>query len=280
MEYEITQQQIDQYRLHLLREEYAAYTAEKYIRDIRRFAVWLGAQPAKKERAAEWKDCLLKAGYAPVTVNSMLSALNGFFHFLGWDVLRVKFLKIQRRMFREPAKELSRHEYNRLFQTASRGGKGRLALLMETICATGIRVSEVRYITVEAVRARRSEVALKGKMRTILLPGRLCRKLLDYAKRAGIEQGEIFLTSKGKGLTRGQICSEMKALCEKSGVEASKVYPHNLRHLFARAFYRVTRDVVQLADVLGHSNVETTRIYLISTGSEHERQLERLGLVT
>ena len=219
------------------------------------------------------------AGLRPRTVNAMLIALNRFFAFLGWQDCRVKLLKVQRRLFRSAEKDLSREEYLRLIETAQAEGKERLALLMETICATGIRVSEVQYITVEAARQGRAEISLKGKIRTILLPGKLCRKLLKYAKRQKTASGEIFLTRNGTGLSRRQIWAEMKAICRAAGVAASKVFPHNLRHLFARTFYRVTRDVAKLADVLGHSSIETTRIYLISTGAEHLRQLGRLQLI-
>ena len=174
---------------------------------------------------------------------------------------------------------MTREDYGRLLSTAEGMGKTRLALLMETICATGIRVSEVKYITLEALRAGRAEISLKGKVRTILIPGKLCRKLERYAKKQNIATGEIFRTRRGKGLSRRQIWAEMKALCARAGVAASKVFPHNLRHLFARTFYRASRDVAQLADVLGHSSIETTRIYLLSTGANHTRQLERLGLI-
>ena len=196
----------------------------------------------------------------------------------GLGGLPVKALRLQRRVFRDQSRELTREEYGRLLAAAD--GKPRLALLMETICSTGIRVSEVQYITVEAAREGRADISLKGKIRTILLPGKLCRKLLKYAKQQKTASGEIFLTRSGKGLTRRQIWAEMKALCVKAGVERSKVFPHNLRHLFACAFYRVTRDIARLSDVLGHSSIETTRIYLISTGAEHARALDRLGLVS
>ena len=197
-----------------------------------------------------------------------------------WPECRAKYLKIQRKMFRSPEKELTKTEYLRLLETADALGKARLGLLIETICATGIRVSEVKYITVEAVRAGCTDIALKGKIRTILLPRKLCRKLQKYAKKQKITSGEIFLTRSGKGISRRQIWAEMKALCKKAGVAATKVFPHNLRHLFARTFYRACRDVAKLADVLGHSSIETTRIYLISTGIEHARQIERLGLIS
>lgn len=238
------------------------------------------AIPVDKEASTGWKTHLAKAGYAPATINAMLSSLNGFFEFLGWEECRVKFLKIQRRAFREQEKELSRTEYERLLKTASQNGNSRLALLLETICATGIRVSEVRYITVETLSRRRADISLKGKIRTILLPGKLCKKLRDYARKQNITTGEIFITRKGTGMSRCQIWREMKKLCGKAGVNPSKVFPHNLRHLFARTFYKVCRDIVKLADVLGHSSIETTRIYLMSTGETHARQMEKLGLVS
>ena len=218
-------------------------------------------------------------GYSTSTVNSMLSALNSFLEFMGWTQCRVKLLRIQRTPFRKQERELQQKEYERLKRAAGRKGKERLTLLMETICGTGIRVSEVRYITVEAARGRKAEIFLKGKVRVILLPDKLCQKLLRYAKRLGISEGEIFVTRSGKGLSRQYIWQEMKKLCKDAHVEASKVYPHNLRHLFAKLFYRVSRDIVKLADVLGHSSVETTRIYLMDTGAEHARWLEQMGVV-
>ncbi len=233
-----------------------------------------------KEASAGWKSHLTEKGYAPATINAMLSSLNGFFGFLGWEECKVKFLKIQRRTFRDQEKELSRAEYERLLETARENKNSRLALLLEAVCSTGIRVSEVRYITVEALCRRRADISLKGKIRTILLPGKLCKKLGDYARRQGITSGEIFVTRSGRGISRRQIWQEMKKLCAKAGVNPSKVFPHNLRHLFARTFYQSCRDIVKLADVLGHSSIETTRIYLISTGETHARQMERLGLIS
>lgn len=221
----------------------------------------------------------MSMGRSSGTVNGALVAVNQFFKFLGWQECVVKGLRIQRKLFRDDRRELTRNEYERLLAAAHGLGRERLALLMETICATGIRVSEVRYITVEAVASGRAEISLKGKLRTILIPGKLCRKLKKYVKQQKIASGEIFLTRSGKGMSRKQIWAEMKAVCRKAEVAPSKVFPHNLRHLFARIFYQVCRDVVKLADVLGHSSIETTRIYLISTGAEHARQLDRLGLV-
>ena len=239
---------------HLRTVERSAGTIEKYFRDTR-------------ERTAAWRDSLLEGGYAPATVNSMVAAVNQFFAFLGWEECKVKALKIQRKLFRDDRRELTREEYQRLLDAAHGLGRERLALLLETICATGIRVSEVKYITVEAAQAGRAEISLKGKLRTILLPGKLCRKLKKYARAQKTASGEIFLTRSGKSLSR------------RAGVAPSKVFPHNLRHLFARTFYRVCRDVVKLADVLGHSSIETTRIYLISTGAEHAGILRKMRLI-
>ena len=280
MERKIGAGQLAAFRQWLLEEEREPATIEKYLREVRAFAAWLGGAPVTKEGATAWKARLTASGFQPGTVNGKLSALNKFFAFLGWSDCRVKYLKIQRRVFRSSERELSREEYARLLETARTLGRERLALLIETICATGIRVSELKYITAESVRDGRTEISLKGKIRTILIPGKLCRKLLKYARKRKIASGEIFLTRSGKSLSRRQIWAEMKALCARAGVERTKVFPHNLRHLFARTFYRACRDVVKLADVLGHSSIETTRIYLISTGAEHARQLERLGLVS
>ena len=275
----LTLEQLAAYDGHLRLEEKSAATIEKYLRDIRAFALWLDGRPVTKEAVTGWKERLLAERRAPSTVNAALSALNGLFRFLGWEGCRARFVKVQRRLFRDDSRELTRPEYLRLLETARTQGRERLALLLETICGTGIRVSEVRYVTVEAVYRGRAEISLKGKIRTILLPGKLCRKLLKYARKQKIASGEIFLTRNEKGISRRQIWAEMKALCDKAGVAPSKVFPHNLRHLFARTFYRVCRDVAKLADVLGHSSIETTRIYLISTGTEHAGTLARLGLV-
>lgn len=271
---------LEEYEGYLVQAEREAGTIEKYLRDVKRFTEWLGNQPVTKETVANWKRELSTGGYRPTTINSMLSAVNSFFSFAGWRECKVKYLRIQRKLFCSQEKELSHKEYERLLNSAHDCGRERLALLMETICSTGIRVSEVQYITVEAAERQRTEVALKGKIRTILLPGKLCRKLLKYAKKKKITSGEIFLTRSGKGLSRRQIWSEMKALCARTEISCTKVYPHNLRHLFARTFYRASRDVAKLADIMGHSSIETTRIYLISTGVEHARQMERLGLVS
>jgi len=276
---ELSNDQLKDFRAYLRREERSEGTIEKYMRDVSAFAVWLDGREAAKETASAWKAHLQDEGYSPATVNSKLAALNTLFRFLGWEDCRVKLLKVQRRMFCSESRELTQEEYERLLQTAEDTGRHRLALLMEAVCATGVRVSEVKYLTVEAAQRGRTEISLKGKIRTILLPGKLCRKLLKYAKKQKIVSGEIFLTRNGRSISRKQIWAEMKALCALAGVEASKVFPHNLRHLFARTFYKVSRDVAKLADVLGHSSLETTRIYLMSTGREHLRQMEAMHLI-
>lgn len=275
----ITPESITQFEQHLVVEELAEGTIQKYRRDMAAFAAWVGERELTREIAVGWKERLVQQGYAPATVNSMLAVINRFFKFTGRYDCTVKFLKLQRRLFRDRGRELTETEFRRLVDAAERSGQRRLAILLETIAATGIRVSEVKYITVDAARHGRAEISLKGKIRMILLPTKLCRKLLKYAGKNNIASGEIFLTEGGKSLNRKQIWAEMKRLCGLAGVEAGKVFPHNLRHLFATAFYRVTRDIAKLADILGHSSVETTRIYLLSTGEEHLHQLERLGFV-
>ena len=215
----------------------------------------------------------------PSTINTYLAALNGFFRFCGWADCRARFLKIQRRLFRDSKQELTRAEYECLVAAAEAAGDRGFAFLMETICSTGIRVSEVQYITVEAAKNGKTEIALKGKIRTILLPSKLCRKLLKYAQKQKTASGAIFRTKSGKELGRRQIWAEMKRLCGHAGVDPRKVFPHNLRHLFAMVFYRTSRDIVKLADLLGHSSINTTRIYIRTTSAEHRRCLERMRLV-
>lgn len=275
----ITEKEILEFENFLRSQERERATIEKYLREVRFFAGWMDGRTVTKEAVIQWKESLQKQEYVPATINAKLSALNGFFAFMGWSWCRVKFLRIQRQMFRTPSRELTRQEYERLLSTARREGKERLALLMETICATGIRVSELAYITAEAVREGRAEVVLKGKIRVILLPGKLCHKLLAYMRQREIACGEIFLTRTGKCLSRRQIWREMKELCKKAHVENTKVFPHNLRHLFATSFYSICKDIVKLADVLGHSSVETTRIYLLTAGEEHARHLDQMKLV-
>lgn len=266
------------FALWLCSEGKSSGTTEKYLRDVHALADWLDGRQLTKETAVLWREHLLSQNYAPVTVNSMLAALNAYCRFAAADI-RVKFVKVQRKLFREQSRDLTQTEYRRLVETAYAAGNERLALLMETICASGIRVSEVPYITVEAVRNGKAVISLKGKVRTIMLASKLCRKLLKYAAKRKIASGGIFLTRSGQGLSRRQIWAEMKKLCKAAGVEPSKVFPHNLRHLFATTFYRIYRDIAHLADVLGHSSIDTTRIYLITTGREHQKQLESLHLI-
>lgn len=275
----LSQDDITAYAACLRGEEKADSTIENYLRDIQTFRLWLGSKPIAKALMTEWKDHLLSKSFAPATVNAKLAAVNSLLGFLGLSDCRVKTVKIQRRVFREVSRELTRDEYHRLLHAAQKQGRDRLALLMETICATGVRVSEVRYITVEALQNQRADITLKGKVRSILLPRKLCRKLLKYARRQKIRTGEIFRTRSGRPMSRGQIWHEMKSVCKAAGVAPSKVFPHNLRHLFATVFYKTCRDIVKLADLLGHSSINTTRIYLMTTGAEHARQLEELGLI-
>lgn len=276
---QLTEQAFDQFEDYLRHDEREESTIEAYLRSLTRFAEWADGRAVTKELAMEWKTALAESGYRPISVNAMLAAVNKFFICMGREDCKVKYLKLQRQMFRKSEKDLSKEEYQRLVQAAHEKGDLRMELILETICATGIRVGELKYITLEAVRAGVAEIALKGKIRTILLPRRLCRKLQKYAKQQKIASGKIFLTQDGLPVSRQSIWTRMKALCEAAGVERSKVFPHNLRSLFARSFYGSCHDVVRLADVLGHSSIETTRIYLMSTGKEYLRQLDKLGLV-
>ena len=275
----ITKQTMDRFYEYLIEEERSSGTIEQYIRDVRLLQSWLRSAPVTKENASRWKQELLQSGRAPSTVNSMLAAANTYFRFMGWDEFKLKSIRLQRRFFRENERELTKAEYQLLMETAKKRGDERLALLMETICATGIRVSEVPYITTDAIKKGRARISMKGKLRTILIPAQLCRKLRKYATKHRIGRGEIFLTKNGTRLERKQIWAQMKALCKYAGIERNKVFPHNLRHLFARCFYRISHDISSLADVLGHSSIETTRIYLISTESEHIKKIAHLGLV-
>ena len=276
----ITSEMLEQFQSYLKNEEKESSTIAKYLHNVQVFVGWLGEKEITKEKLTGYKEYLIEKKYNPKTINGILSAINKFLTFVGQSELKVKYLRIQRQLFRNSNRELTQAEYLKLINKAQELGKERLSLLMQTICATGIRVSELKYITVETVKAGKAEISLKGKIRTILLTGKLCKKLLKYAKHKKITSGEIFITRSGRGLGRKQIWAEMKALCKKSGVAAGKVFPHNLRHLFARAFYRVCKDVAKLADVLGHSSIETTRIYLISTGAEHLQTLNKLQLLS
>ncbi len=280
MERKMTIQHIRSYGEYLRREERSANTISKYLHDLQSFTLWSGSRVVNKELVSQWKLHLQARGRAAVSVNSALAALHGFFSFMGWEDCRVKYLKLQRQVFRDASRDLSKGEFRKLVDAAKRQGKQSLSLLMECICGTGIRVSELKYITVEALKRGRADVSLKGKIRTILIPKKLGRKLQKYAQKEKITRGEIFLNASGRSITRRQIWGEMKALCKAAAVDASKVFPHNLRHLFARTFYQSCKDIVRLADVLGHSSIDTTRIYLVTTGAEYARELDKLDLVS
>ena len=219
------------------------------------------------------------ASHAPATVNSILAAVNGFFRFMGWKDIAVKLLKIQKALFCDERRELTRAEYARLVSAAQKVGNERLSLVMQTICATGIRVSELRFITVEAVTTGRAELCNKGKRRTVFLPGRLRRLLRKYLQKQKKTAGAVFTTRPGRPVDRSNIWRDMKALCESADVEPGKVFPLNLRHLFARTYYSLEKDLSRMADILGHSSVNTTRIYTVESGGVHQRQLERMGLI-
>ncbi len=278
MEHVMELTMLNGFRATLVGEEKSKATVDKYLRDLETFYRFAGGKVITKELVIRYKQELVER-YAPASVNSMLAAINCFFKEQGWYDCVVKSLKIQRQSFREKERELTKAEYFRLLQAAKERGNTRLYVLMQTMCATGIRVSEVRFITMEAVRRGRATVSLKGKIRQVLLPADLCRELKRYAKEQGIRAGQLFVTKSGRPLDRSNILHEMKALCKTAGVERTKVFPHNLRHLFACLYYKVSKDLSRLADVLGHTNVNTTRIYTCVSGMEHVRQLERLGLV-
>ena len=273
----LTKTILENFSQYLVLEEKSTATVEKYLRDARAFLVFAGQRNVTKELVVSYKSELIEKGYAVRSVNSMLASLNSLFNFLGWSDCRVKTLKTQHQVYCAEEKELTKAEYLRLLQAAER--RPQLRMIMETICGTGIRVSELRYFTVEAVRHGEITVRCKNKIRIILLPGKLRKKLLAYASKNGIPSGAIFITRNGKPLNRSNVWAQMKSLCEKANVKSSKVFPHNLRKLFARTFYGLEKDIAKLADILGHSNIDTTRIYIMTTGTEHRRKLDRLGLV-
>ena len=269
---------IRRYADHLREQERSVATIQKYAHDLTALLEYLQGEALTKALMIGWKEAL-SADHAPATVNSMLVAVNGFLRFMGWHALTVRLLKIQRPLFREEQRELSKAEYARLVDAAQRAGDERLALILQTICATGIRVSELRFISAEAVRSGRAEVCNKGKRRTVFLPDRLRRLLKTYLKKQKITAGAVFVTRTGRPLDRSNIWRAMKALCKSAEVEPSKVFPHNLRHLFARAYYALEKDLARLADILGHSSINTTRIYTMESETVHARQIGRMGLV-
>lgn len=274
----LTSREIERFRNYLREEEKSENTIEKYIRDVTAFSAYCNGA-ITKDTVIAYKQSLIDGGYAVRSINSMLASLNSLFSFLGWYELRVKSLKIQQQVFCPEEKELTRAEYERLCRTAERKHNERLCLILQTICGTGIRVSELQFITVEAVRKGEATVSLKGKTRSIFIVSDLQKKLIRYISEQKITTGSVFVTRTGKPLSRTNIWREMKNLCIEAEVNPEKVFPHNLRHLFARVFYGIEKDIAKLADILGHSSINTTRIYIISTGTEHRQRMERMRLI-
>lgn len=275
----ISKESLHAFACYLQNEERSVGTIDNYMRSVRAFAHWLAGTSVDKAALCRWKETLLDAGYAPITINAKLAAVHSYLRFRGWEQFRVHYLRVQRRLFRDDDRSLSRAEYGRLLRTAYNNGQRQLSLIVETLGATGIRVSELSALTVEAAKVGRADIHLKGKIRTILIPSKLCSKLLTYARAKKITAGEIFITNSGKTLSRLKIWADMKKLALLSGVAPEKVFPHNLRHLFATEFYEHSHDIARLADLLGHSSIETTRIYLTVPGSACLRQLESLRLI-
>ena len=275
----LTEKQIAAFAIYLKSEEKSENTIEKYIRDARAFAAYVGDVEITKETVIAYKNQLLSYSYAARSINSMVASINSLLSFLGWADLKVKSIKFQRQIYCSEEKELTKAEYMRLVNTAKQKGNERLNLLIQTICGTGIRVSELQYITVETVKCGEAVVSLKGKTRSVFIVRELQKKLLRYAAEQRITTGAIFITRNGKPMSRTNIWREMKSLCEQAGVNPQKVFPHNLRHLFARTFYGIEKDIAKLADILGHSSINTTRIYIITTGNEHRQRMENMRLI-
>ncbi|MBR6729104.1 MAG: tyrosine-type recombinase/integrase [Clostridia bacterium] len=274
----IKNEQIQSFKAYLTLEEKSENTVEKYIRDITFFMAWLCGREVTKLLALEYKKELCEK-YAPASVNSAISSLNSFFGFMDWHDVRLKALKMQRQIFRGKEKELTKAEYEKLLTAAKDKKNQRLYYLIQTVASTGIRVSELRYITTSAVHSGQAMISCKGKMRVIILPKELCKMLKGYIRDNHIKNGSVFVSRNGKPLDRSHIWKMLKALCETAGVSKDKVFPHNLRHLFARTYYSLQKDIVRLADILGHSSVNTTRIYTMSTAEVHRRQIQKLGLL-
>lgn len=271
---------LQEYRNWLLSREYSAATIEKYTRALARFFRESGAslRPSREEVAA-WRDSLAKRGYAPSGINAMLAAVNDYQESRDNPQGKAKPLKRQRRIFSDPDRELTREEYFRLLSAARDSGNRRALLLLQTLCSTGIRVSELPYITVDALRRHKARIRCKGKCREILLPDELCKRLQRWCDRQHIHTGPAFVSRSGSALSRVTVWKILKALCSRANVAWGKVFPHNLRHLFARTFYNIEKNLSKLADVLGHSSIETTRIYIMESGAEHERLLNSMHLL-
>lgn len=275
----LTSEAVKSFKKYLREEEKSENTIEKYLRDVQAFVTYLGGSEVTKEVVVFYKNKLLSESYAVRSINSMIASLNSLFSFLNWTDCRVKSIKLQRQIYCPEEKELTKSEYMRLVNTAKQKGNERLNLILQTICGTGIRVSELKFMTVEAVRCGEAIVSLKGKTRTVFLVKELQKKLLRYAAKQEIKSGAIFITRTGRPMSRTNIWREMKSLCEQANVNPNKVFPHNLRHLFARVFYGIEKDIAKLADILGNSSINTTRIYIISTGDEHRRRMENMQLI-
>lgn len=273
----ITNKLMNDYAGFLRGEEKSGVTIEKYLRDLRFFRRYLGSGKLSKEETLGFKQQLIERRYAVASVNSMLSSVNGFLRYCGRQDCCVKSLRVQRRIYVPEERELTKEEYRRLLE-ASKGDE-QMNLLLQTICATGIRISELRYFTVEAIRSEELTVCCKNKTRTIFLPPQLRKALIRYAARRNIRSGPVFVTRSGNCLDRSNVWAKMKRLCAAANVESHKVYPHNLRKLFARTFYTREKDIALLADILGHGSIETTRIYIMSTGKEHRQKIEHLNLL-
>lgn len=269
--------QRESFREYLIREEKSVATVEKYLRDVRTFSAYVGERSVTKDIVVDYKRHLQKKNYAIRSINSMLASLNSFLSFMGWNDCRVKSLKLQKQVYSAEEKELTKREYERLLKAAEKNEQ--LQLVMQTICATGIRVSELQFFTIEAVTHGEVIINCKAKTRVILIPNKLRKLLLNYARKQHIRSGVIFLTKNGKPLDRRIIWVQMKGLCKTAAISPEKVFPHNLRKLFARTFYSAEKDIAKLSDILGHSSIDTTRIYIMTTGTEHRRIIEKLGLV-
>ena len=274
----LTEDYISDFKEYLILEERSRATVEKYIRDVKAFAVYLSGNEITKETVIAYKKHLQEA-YAVRSVNSMLASINSLFVFLGWQELKVKSIKLQQQIYCPEERELTKAEYTRLCRTAEKKQNERLNLILQTICGTGIRVSELQFITVEAARKGEATVSCKAKTRSVFIVKELQKKLLCYAAEQEIKSGMIFMTRNGKPISRTNIWREMKNLCIEAEVNPKKVFPHNLRHLFARVFYGIEKDIAKLADILGHSSIDTTRIYIISTGTEHHKRMENMRLI-
>lgn len=280
MGYKITEEILKTYERYLWEDEKTQATIRKYLCDLRKLADYAAGNEITKSLMIHYKEDLKnKMHYKTSSINSFLVAANRFFEYQGWYELRVKTYKLQQELFVPESRELTKEEYKRLVQTAEKKGHTRIAMILQSICATGIRVSELKYITVEAVKNGVAVIYNKGKERKVLLPRKLQIKLLCYIRKRKIRQGIVFCTCHGKPMDRIYIWREMKKLCEQAGVEGEKVFPHNLRHLFAKTFYDVNKDIAKLADILGHSSVETTRIYIKGSMPEYQKQLEKMKLL-